>query len=32
MKAPNKLKEKTRIDSNNVHILKIDDFEDALKE
>ena len=32
MKAPNKLKEKTIIESNNVHILKIADFEDALKE
>ena len=32
IKAPNKLKENTRIDSSNVHILKIDDFEDALKE
>ena len=32
IKAPNKLREKTRIESNNVHILKIDDLEEALKE
>ena len=32
IKAPNKLREKTRIDNKSVQILKINDFEDALRE